>query len=336
MTSWGLLGTGAYAPEHIADNTAVAAPLGADPQWILDATGIRERRRAAPDQAASDLAAHAARAALYNAGRTVDDLGLIVVGTSTPDELGPSTACRVQAHLGAGRAVAFDVGAACAGYLFGLGLARDWLAAHPGSGDALVIGVEVYSRFLDPADRSTAVLFGDGAGASVLGAVPEGGLASVRLGSDGTRADTVLIPAGGSRLPAGPGTLAEGAHHIRMDAPAIRRALPELFDRMLAEILAEHRITLDDIDLVVPHQPNPRTLRIFAEHAAIPFAKFAVIGERLGNIGAASIPTALAAADAEGRLQPGDRVLLIAIGAGLTWGATLIHWTAANPRKARA
>ncbi|GAA2157546.1 MULTISPECIES: 3-oxoacyl-ACP synthase III family protein [Glycomyces] len=327
MHAWGLLGTGAYTPPHIAANPEIAAALRIDPQRILDSTGIRERRRAAPAQAASDLAAEAARAALAQAACDPADLGLLIVGTSTPDEPAPSTACRVQALIGARRAVAFDIGAACSGYLFGLKIARDWLAADPTHGRALVIGAEVYSRFLDPADRATALLFGDGAGASVLGRVPAGtGIAGVHLGSDGTQADTVLIPAGGSRRPATPDTVREGAHRIRMDAPALRKAIPETFDRALAATLTAHRLTIDDIDLLVPHQPNPRTLRLYADRAGIPHAKLAVIGEHLGNIGAASIPTALTAAEADGRLKPGDRVLLAAVGAGLTWGSALITW----------
>ncbi|PRY59847.1 3-oxoacyl-ACP synthase III family protein [Glycomyces artemisiae] len=327
MTAWGLLGTGAYAPARAAGNAELAAALDIDPQRILDSTGIRERRRADATEAASDLAARAAEAALEQAGCDAADLDLLVVGTSTPDELGPATACRVQALLGARRAVAFDIGAACSGYLFGLKVARDWLAGA-GRGRALVVGAEVYSRFLDPADRATAVLFGDGAGASVVGPVPAGtGIESVRLGADGTRAGSVLIPAGGSRRPADPGTVREGAHRIRMDAPAIRRAFPELFDLAIGEILAAHGLKLDDIDLVVPHQPNPRTLRRYAEHAGIPQDRLAVIGEHLGNIGAASIPAALAAAEADGRLKDGDRVLLAAVGAGLTWGSALITWT---------
>ncbi|MDN3243087.1 3-oxoacyl-ACP synthase III family protein [Glycomyces tritici] len=330
MADWGIIGSGAYAPATVIDNEAAAAALTVAPQWILDATGIRERRRAASGEAASDLAAHAARAALRRTGLGIADIGLIVVGTSTPDELGPSTACRVQALLGARGAVALDVGAACAGYLFGLSLARDWLAARPGAGYALVIGVEVYSRFLDPRDRSTAVIFGDGAGASIVGPVADGeGIRSVRLGSDGTRADAVLIPAGGSRRPFEP-----AAQRITMDAKAIRKAFPELFDMMLAETLAEHRIGVDGIDLLVPHQPNPRTLRMFAEDAGIPLEKVVVIGDRLGNIGAGSIPTALAEAAADGRLKPGQRVLLMAIGAGLTWGSILIHWPTPPPEGA--
>lgn len=322
MTDWGIIGSGAYAPAHVIDNTEAAAALAIAPQWILDATGISERRRAAPEEAASDLAANAAREALQTTGLGIDDIGLIVVGTSTPDELGPSTACRVQALLGARRAVALDVGAACAGYLFGLGVARDWLAARGDTGYALVIGVEVYTRFLDPRDRATAAIFGDGAGASIVGPVPDGeGIRSAHFGTDGTRADAVLIPGGGSRRPTDP-----TAGRIRMDAKAIRKAFPEIFGMMLTQTLAEHRLSIDDIDLVIPHQPNPRTLRMFAEATGIPIDRIVIIGDRLGNIGAGSIPTALTAAAADGRLKPGQRVLLMAMGAGLTWGAILIHW----------
>lgn len=329
MTVYGITGTGAYAPELIIDNTFVTEPLGITAERAMEATGIRERRRAAPDEAPSDLGARAAAAALLDAGVGVDAIGLLIVATTTPDEIGSSTACRVQALLGAHRAVAFDVVAACTGYLFGLGLARDWLAAHPGEGLALVIGTETFSRFTDPADRQTALVFADGAGASVIGPVREGrGIEWVRLGSDGRRADEVNIPAGGSRRPADITTVEDRAHTVRMDAKAIRSAIPDLFGRLLADLREERGLTVDDLDLVVPHQPNPRTLRMYAESAGLDAGKFVINGERLGNTGAGSIPMALAAANAAGRLRDGDRVLMMAIGAGLTWGAVLMRWAA--------
>lgn len=329
MTAWGIIGSGSHLPEPVVDNHAVAASLEVGPDWIATATGILERRRAAPHEAASDLGAHAARAALADAGADVADVGLIVVGTTTPDEISPSTACRIQALLGARGAVAFDLSAACSGYLFGLETARNWLAAHPGEGLALVIGAEVFSRFLDPADRRTAVLFGDGAGASVIGPVPDGtGIEAVWLGSDGTHADDVHIPAGGSRRPADTATVGRREHYMRMDAKAIRSIMPEVFADLIAHAKTAHGIELDDLDLIVPHQPNPRSLHLFADAAGIPRDKLVVIGEHLGNIGTGSIPTALVRAAADGRLRPGHRVLLIAIGAGLTWGGVLMRWAA--------
>ncbi|GLZ77835.1 3-oxoacyl-[acyl-carrier-protein] synthase 3 [Actinorhabdospora filicis] len=333
MSGLGITGTGAHLPERVVTNAEVAAGLDIEPAWIERYTGVRERRRAAAHEAASDLAAEAARRALADAGRDIGEVGLIVVGTSTPDELGPSTACRVQALLGAGDIAVMDVGAACAGYLYGLRVARDHLAAEPGTGCALVIGVEVYSRFLDPGDRATAVLFGDGAGASVVEAVPEGrGIASIRLGADGRLAPHVLIPAGGSRRPASGETLAAGEHRIAMNGRAVREVMDHRFPELAATALARHGIGLGDLDLVVPHQPNPRALERFGEGLGLDPARLVVIGATAGNIGAASIPAALTAARDDGRLKDGSRVLMLAIGAGMTWASALLTWTTGGAR----
>ncbi|CAM3100663.1 3-oxoacyl-ACP synthase III family protein [Stackebrandtia soli] len=326
MSAWGIVGTGHHLPDRVVDNEEVARDLGIPAEWIVRSTGIHTRRRAAPHEASSDLAAAAARASLLDSGRDVADVGLIVVGTSTPDELGPSTACRVQASLGAAGA-AVDIGAACAGYLFGLQFACGWLSANPDAGCAVVIGTEVYSRFLDPRDRTTAVLFGDGAGATVIDRAPDGhGIRSIRLGSDGTGADHVLIPAGGSRRPADASTIADDAHRIRMDASAVRDDIRTVLPRLIADALTEHAVGLDDLDLLIPHQPNPRTLRIVADHTGMPLDRIVIVGEDIGNIGAASIPTALDIAARGGRVRAGDTALLIAIGAGMTWGRVWLRW----------
>lgn len=328
MSAWGITGTGAYLPSRVVTNDEIAPALHVFPDWIERTTGIRERRRAARHEAASDLAAEAARRALADAGRDIADVGLIVVGTSTPDELGPSTACRVQALLGAGDIAVMDIGAACAGYLYGLRVARDHLAAEPGAGCALVIGVEVYSRFVNTRDRATAVLFGDGAAATVVEPVPEGrGIASVRLGGDGSLAPHILIPAGGSRMPATPATIANASHRITMNGRVVREVLERRFPELVATALARHRITLDDIDLFVPHQPNPRVLQRFAAAIGVDPGRVVVIGATAGNIGAASIPAALAAARTDGRLTDGARVLMLAVGAGMTWASALLTWT---------
>ncbi|MEV0650960.1 ketoacyl-ACP synthase III [Phytomonospora sp. NPDC050363] len=327
MTAWGITGVGAFAPDLVVGNDQIAAELDVDPDWIERYTGIRQRRRTPPAHASSDLAAEAARRALADAGRDIGEIGLIIVGTSTPDELGPSTACRVQALLGVRDIAVLDVGAACAGYLYGLRVARDWLAAESPAACALVIGVEVYTRFLDPRDRATAVLFGDGAGATVVSAVPDGyGIASVTLGADGTLADHVLIPAGGSRLPSSRESVDSGAHHITMDGRAVRGVMEDRFPRLVDQVLDDHELTLDDIDLLVPHQPNPRALQRFAGEIGLPMERVVIIGETLGNIGAASIPSALAEAKRNGRIKPGDRILAIAVGAGMTWGSALLRW----------
>jgi 3-oxoacyl-[acyl-carrier-protein] synthase-3 len=325
--AWAIRGTGAYLPERCVPSEELSRSLGLEPSWIEDRTGIRRRHLAAPGQAASDLAAAAAARALDDAGLDAADIGLIVLGTSTPDLIAPSTACRVQALLGAHRAAAFDVAAACTGYVFGLQAALGWLAAQPGPAHALVVGVEVYSRFLDPADRGTVAVFGDGAAATVIGpAAAPYGIGPVTLGSDGSGADDVLIPAGGSRTPASAGTLASLGHTIRMDGRAVRGFITRIFPRLVAEATEAAGIKPADLALVVPHQPNPRLVASLAGEAGLERGQLAIVGHDVGNIGAASIPFALDRAVRGGRLAPGDQVLLAGFGAGVTWGRTLITW----------
>ncbi|WP_034482783.1 3-oxoacyl-ACP synthase III family protein [Actinomadura oligospora] len=333
---YAIRGTGAYLPEQRITSTELSAGLGLDPHWIESRTGIRARHRAAPGQAASDLAAHAARNALDAAGIDAGDLTLIVLGTSTPDELGPATACRLQALLGAGQAAAFDVAAACTGFLHALQTAAALLTATPTAPDrpptgpgpyALVVGVEVYSRFLDPADRGTSALFGDGAAAAVLGPVPAPhGITAMGMGSDGTRADDVLIPAGGSRRPATGDTLAALDHTIHMDGSAVRRFITDIFPRLVEDATDQAGVKPADLALVVPHQPNPKLVASLAPTAGLDPSQLAIAGQDVGNIGAASLPYALHRAVADGRLHAGDQVLLAGFGAGLTWAHALITW----------
>ncbi|MFI6620103.1 beta-ketoacyl-ACP synthase 3 [Streptomyces sp. NPDC050528] len=331
--SIGVLATGTCLPERILTNDEVAEAAGVDPEWIVQRTGVLRRHIAEPAQAASDLAAEAVRKALTAAGLPASALGLLILATSTPDELGPSTACRVQALVGADQAVAFDVAAACSGWLFAARVAHDWLRSGTGERYAVVVGVEVYSRFVDPADRATAVLFADGAAATILGSVQGGkGFASIRLGSDGTAAGDVLIPAGGSRLPASPQTLADRRHKVHMDGKAVRDFILRIFPKVLGDALTRNGLRLTDIDLLISHQPNPLLLRRAALDAGVPEDRVVIVGHEIGNIGAASIPYALATADHDGRLRPGSRVLVTAFGAGLTWGSTVLTWTRAQRR----
>ncbi|WP_055523258.1 3-oxoacyl-ACP synthase III family protein [Streptomyces graminilatus] len=328
----GVVGMGTYLPAQVRSNADVARDAGVSPEWISERTGVRKRHVAAADEAASDLAAHAVRAAADAAGIDVRDIGLLICATSTPDELGPSTACRIQALLGASRAVALDVGAACSGWLFAAKVAHDWLLASPEIRYAAVVGVEAYSKFVDPADRGTAVLFADGAAASILSPVAaEQGFAHFAFGSDGTLADRVLIPAGGSRLPADAGTVARGDHRIRMDGRTISRFASAVFPRLISGTLDRAGLTLQDIDRVVAHQPNPVLLRRIGAELGIPEGRLVVVGDEVGNIGAASTPYALAAA-ARGGLRVGDRVLLAVFGAGMTWGSGLLTWSGAQAR----
>ncbi|WP_304455372.1 3-oxoacyl-ACP synthase III family protein [Nocardiopsis sp. YSL2] len=321
-------GVGGYLPREEVSNARVAERAGVSTEWIGERTGVRTRRRAAADEATSDLAARAAEKALASAGLRTEEVGLIVSATSLPDELGPSVACRIQGHLGAANAVAMDVGAACSGFLYALEVARCWLHTRPDALPALVVGAEVYSRFVDPADRATACLFADGAGAVVLTAGgTEEGLAPIRLGADGRGADLVGVFSGGTRRPASMETVGSGEHTIRMDGRAISEFTLRQFPRMVRECLEDNGLSLEDIALVVSHQPNPLLLVQAGEQAGIPPEKIHITGDRVGNIGAGSVPFGLAHAEATGRLHRGDRVLLLAFGAGMTWGCGLLTWT---------
>ncbi|MHC5904293.1 3-oxoacyl-ACP synthase III family protein [Streptomyces sp. S6] len=321
----GVVGAGSYLPVRRRTNDEVAPAAGVSAEWIAGRTGVLARHVAAPEEAASDLAASALKPALAAARWEAEQLDLIVVATSTPDELGPATACRVQALTGARHAVALDVTAACSGWLFGARVARDWLAVDRSARCAAVVGVEAYSKFVDPADRATASLFGDGAAATLLGPVAEGhGFGAFTLGSDGRFADHAMIAAGGSRVPVG----ADG-QRITMNGKGVRDFILDVFPRMLAHALAQARVTLDDVALVVTHQPNPVLLQRAARDMGVTDRQLVVVGDEVGNIGAANIPYALAKAASEGRLRDGDLVVLIAFGGGVTWGTTLLRWTGA-------
>jgi len=321
----GVVGTGSYLPVRRRTNDEVAPAAGVSAEWIAGRTGVLARHVAAPEEAASDLAAAALKSALAAARWEAGQLDLIVVATSTPDELGPATACRVQALTGARHAVALDVTAACSGWLFGARVARDWLAGDGAARRAAVVGVEAYSKFLDPTDRATASLFGDGAAATLLGPVAEGhGFGAFTLGSDGRFADHALIAAGGSRAPVG----ADG-QRITMNGKGVRDFILDVFPRMLSHALAQARVPLGDVALVVTHQPNPVLLRHAAHEMGVTDRQLVVVGDEVGNIGAANIPYALAKAASEGRLRDGDLVVIIAFGGGVTWGTTVLRWTGA-------
>ncbi|MEU4796687.1 ketoacyl-ACP synthase III [Streptomyces sp. NPDC023327] len=325
----GILGLGTYLPRARRTNAEVADTLGITQEWITERTGVRARHTADSQEAASDLASAAVCRAAAAAGIAPEEIGVLISATSTPDELGPATACRVQARVNARNAVAFDVSAACSGWLFGTRVAHNWLHGDPTARYAAVVGVETYSKFLDPSDRGTAVLFGDGAAAAVLGPVTDGGFTSFQLGSDGTGAHHVLIPAGGSRRPATDRTVREGAHNVHMDGRAVRDFITDVFPRLVEDALKNSRLELTDLDLIVTHQPNPVLLRDLGEKIGIPSDRLVIVGDEVGNIGAASAPYALAAAAARGLLRPGDRVLIAVFGAGLTWGYALLTWTGA-------
>ncbi len=322
----GVLGLGVHAPERVLGNDELAQMVDTSDEWILTRTGIRERRLAAAGETASDLALPAAREALAAADLPAESLELIVVATATPDTPVPPTACHLQRKLGAARAAGFDVSAACTGFVVAL-MTGHRLVSAGAYGNALVVGTEVLSSITDYQARESCVLFGDGAGALVLGA-GDGGpeVLDHVIGMDGTGADQIEVPSGGSLSPASVDTLARREHYLRMNGRAVFRFAVERIPRLVREICERNGLRPEDLDLIVPHQANGRILVAAAKELGIPMERFVVNIERYGNTSSASVPLALAEAVRDGRVRRGDRVLLVAFGAGLTWGASLLSW----------
>ena len=320
-----ILGTGSYLPKEVLTSADLDVRLGVADGWTFDKTLIRERRVAAPHEASSDLATEAAKRALADAGVAVDEVDLIVLATSTPDQPIPATACLVQRNLSAVGAAAFDVAAVCTGFVYALVLANAMLVATPRYRTALVIGVDTYSRILDYSDRRTACLFGDGAGAVVLGRGRRGILGSV-LGADGSLAHIVDIPGGGSRRPTSPATIAEGDHYFKMQGREVRAVTSTLITGLITDTLDAAGVSLEDVDMVIPHQANGVMMREWSARLGLaPGAMHMTIG-RTGNTGAASVPIALDDAARNGRLSEGDIALLVAFGGGFTWGGLVLRW----------
>ena len=318
-----VLGVGGYLPARVLTNDDLSKMVDTSDEWIQERTGIRERRIAAPEELTSTLGLHAARAALANAGIGADEVDLIVVATSTPDETFPATATKIQAGLGITRGAAFDVQAVCAGFIFALSTADNFLKAGQFR-TALVIGAETFSRILDWNDRGTCVLFGDGAGAVVLraaegeGTSDDRGVLSTHLFSDGRHHDALYVDGGVSST--------QSAGHLRMEGKEVfRHAVVKLADSV-NEALEANGMTADAIDWLVPHQANARIITGTARKMGLPMEKVVMTVDRHGNTSAASIPLALSEAVADGRIQPGQVVLVEAIGGGLAWGSALIRW----------
>ena len=325
-----ITGIGAYAPEHVVTNDDLSKLMDTSDEWIVERTGIHERRVAADDQALSDIALPAARAALAQAGLEAGTIDLLIVATITPDMAFPSAGAIIADELGATDAAAYDLSAGCTGFMYavaqGYGMVAAGLARH-----ALVVGGDVLSRILDWSDRGTAVLFGDGAGAVVLERVSEGGFLGFELGADGSGGPQLYLPAGGSRSPATAKTVAEHKHYVQMNGREVFKFATRILVTSAEKVLAECGKTIDDVDVYIPHQANVRIIDHAAEKLGIPKEKIVVNVERYGNTSSGSIPLALADAQAEGRLQEGALVLMTGMGAGLTWGSGLIEWT--NGRK---
>ena len=323
--SVGITGIGAHVPERVLTNADLARIVDTSDEWITERTGIKERRIAEPGEAASDLALPAAQQALAAAGLDAADLELVIVATVTPDMFFPSTGSLLASALGAEDAAAYDLSAGCTGFMYALAQAYGALAGGLAS-NALVIGSETLSKIMNWRDRTTCVLFGDGAGAVLLERVHDGGFVGFELGSDGEGGKQLSIPAGGSRSPATAQTVEQELHFLRMNGPEVYRFATRVLVSSAEKLLEECRLSVDDVDLYIPHQANKRIIDHAARNLGIPAEKIFVNLERYGNTSSASIPLCLAEARDEGRLRPGTRVLMTGMGAGLTWGSAYIVW----------
>jgi 3-oxoacyl-[acyl-carrier-protein] synthase-3 len=319
-------GWGMYAPERVMTNDEMATFVDTSDEWIRTRTGIAQRHILADDETTSSLATHAARQALAQADLPADQLDLIIVATCTPDYLLPSTACLVQEALGAKNAAAFDLGAVCSGFMYALVTASQFVQTG-NYRNVLVVGAESLSRFLNFKDRTTCVLFGDGAGAVVLQAneAPAGVLSFV-LNAQGSGADLIKIPAGGSAAPGMRGSLAEEEYYIHMSGGEVYQFAVRTMSEDSANAVRKAGLALDDIDLIIPHQANIRIIEAVSRRLDFPMDKFFVNIDRMGNTSAASIPMALCEAVAAGRIRPGANVVFVGFGSGLTSGATVVRW----------
>jgi 3-oxoacyl-[acyl-carrier-protein] synthase-3 len=319
MTFSRITGTGSYLPAKVLTNRDLEAIVDTDDEWIVSRTGIRERHIAAEDEFTSDLALVACRNALAAAGRTAKDVDLIVLATSTPDMVFPSSACLLQARLGVKGSAAFDVQAVCSGFVYALAVADNFIRSGANR-CALVVGAEVFSRILDWTDRSTCVLFGDGAGAVVLEASPVPGILSSHLHADGSYAGILNVP----------GNVCRGAVHgdptLKMEGGAVFRLAVRVLEECALEALAANGKTVADIDWYVAHQANVRIIGHVARKLGLAPEKSIITVDRHANTSAASIPLALDEAVRDGRIQPGDTVLLQGVGGGFTWGSVLLDW----------
>ncbi len=327
MTRAQIIGTGSYVPEKVLTNADLMKIVDTTDQWIVERTGIRERHVAGDHEAASDLAYHASVKALEMAGCRAEDLDMIVVGTISADMPLPSCAAFLQAKLGAKKAFAFDLAAACAGSIYGMSVASQFIATGAVK-RALVVGVEVLTRIVDWGDRNTCVLFGDAAGAMVLGpsSDPERGILSTHLHSDGTQAEILCIPGGGSRTPASIEVLEKKLNKVKMNGREVYKvAVRSLVDAMKEALDANH-LTPDQVQHVVAHQANLRILEAVLERLSLPMSRAVTNLEKYGNTSSASLPMTLDEANRAGKLKAGDHIAMMAIGAGMAWGSAIVRW----------
>ncbi|MBI3734676.1 MAG: ketoacyl-ACP synthase III [Chloroflexi bacterium] len=328
-----IAGWGKYVPEKVMSNDEIAKLVDTSDEWIQQRTGIRERRIADPKETTSTMAIRAARDALALAGLNPGDVELVIVATATPDYIFPATACLVQNALGASRAGAFDLSIGCSGFVYALGVGASMITSGAVN-NALVIGSETLSRLLNWADRGTCILFGDGAGAFVLRASDTpGGVLSYKLGSDGSGGDLLIIPAGGSKHPISQEVIDQGLQFLRMDGQAVFKFATRVMGKAAKEACELAHLSLDEIDLFIPHQANLRIINTASKFLKLPDAKVMVNVQKYGNTSAASVPIAFCEAVDAGRVKPGDNLLLVSFGAGLSWAAAAVQFEPVMPSK---
>lgn len=322
----GITGVGMAVPDKVVTNADLEKTVDTSDEWIRTRTGIRERRISEPGEASSDYAVRAARKAMEMAGVTADQIDLIIVGTVTPDMPFPSTACIVQDAIGAKKAAAFDLSAACPGWLYGVVMAQQTISTGMYN-CALIIGVEMLSKVVDWEDRNTCVLFGDAAGAAILQPVSEGkGVLASVLGSEGAGGCHLYLPGGGSRRPASPETVGDKLHYVKMNGTEVYKFAVRVMNEATVEVLEKAGLGLTDLDLLVPHQANIRIIEGAMKRLELGPEKVVVNLDRYGNTSSASIPVALCEALAEGRIKDGDNLVLVSFGAGLVWAAVALRW----------
>ncbi|KJS81225.1 MAG: 3-oxoacyl-ACP synthase [Peptococcaceae bacterium BICA1-8] len=322
----GIIGTGSYVPDQIVTNKDLEKIVDTSDEWIVTRTGISERRKAQNHMATSDLSILAAQRAIEAAGIKPEDLDLIIVATITPDMFFPSTACLVQEKIGATKAAAFDLSAACTGFIYGLSVASQFIATGMYK-YVLVIGAETLSRILNPADRNTLVIFGDGAGAAILGPVETGrGFLSFDLGSDGSGAELLCQEAGGSRLPASIETIEKGKHYLTMAGNDVYKFAVRIMGEASIKALDKAGLTRENVDFLVPHQANIRIVDAAVKRLQLPAEKVYINLDKYGNMSGASIPVALDEAVRKSKIKKNDIVVLVGFGAGLTWGSSVLRW----------
>jgi len=321
-----IIGTGSYVPVNVYTNEYLETIIDTNSDWIYNTLGIKERRIANKDESTSDLATNAGKNAIENAGLKVDDIDVIIVATSTPDRLAPSTACFVQDKLGAYNSAAFDIAAVCSGFLFGMSVAAQYIASGVYQ-NILVIGADTFSKITDWTRRD-AVFFGDGAGAAIVSTanINEGFLA-YRLYSDGRGKYHFTIPAGGSDIPVTKDTIEKKLHYFHMDGRAVFNTAVNALPKAINQVLVDTGLTIDDIDLMIPHQPSIGILKETAKRIGLPFNKVKTNMDRYANTSGGTIPILLDELNSKGEIKKGVNILFAAVGSGWTYGASIIKWS---------